>query len=264
MYSEYKFWYPPIYLNVINFIFGLCLIGLLVILYDFMVDQTEYLLLKLMSSLVLVLVDLAIIFNMFYEYLYNILYYSYNSNKLDSNKATDNQLLEDLKKEKAQIEKQWERLKEIQNYIEKFNWFVVIFTGLFLFHFNLVLIKVILVKPFENLVLIDYINFYGIVKGKIIDLSKLKFVLFVIPGCFIFTFAYIFVGIIVGIEYLVFKLFTNGTFLYYVLNTILFSGIGLIVLKVCSKFNLIGWVLNRFNHILKINKVIEKVEESEI
>jgi len=258
MYLEYKFNQIPIELNVINFLFGLCLFGLIVIIYDFITDYANYILLKFVCSLVLLLVDIAFIGLIFWEYLYHILYKSYHSNKTDRKKAVDNTLIEDLEKEKLQIEIRLERLKQISNYIHKYNWFVGIFTVIVFFHMGIVITNIYGNENFRKMEYLHWLNIYGIESGVRVKISFFKLVLSVFPAIIIFV-AYLFLGCFVIIGKL-FEKIGNPTSI----SIFMFIGIVIVMLYGFIRFNLVGWIYSKLNKKLKLNREIEKVEESEI
>jgi hypothetical protein len=258
MYLEYKFNQIPIELNVINFLFGLCLFGLIVIIYDFIIDYTNYLLLKFVCSLVLILIDIAFMLLIFWEYLYHILYKSYHSNKNDRKKTVDNTLIEDLEKEKLQIEKRLERLKQISNYIHKYNRFIGIFTVIVFFHMGIVITNIYGNENFRKMEFLHWLNIYGIESGVRVELSYFKLVLSPIPAIIIFV-AYLFLGCFVIIGKF-FEKIGNPTSI----SIIMFIGIVIVILYGFIRFNLVGLIYSKLKGRLNFNREIEKVEESEI
>jgi hypothetical protein len=258
MFLEYKFNQVPIDLNTINFLFGLCLFGLIIIIYDFIVDYTNYLLLKFVCSLVLILVDIAFMLLIFWEYLYHILYKSYHSNKNDRKKAVDNTLIEDLEKEKLHIEKGLERLKQISIYIHKYNWFVGILIVIVFFHMGIVITNIYGNENFRKMEFLHWLNIYGFESGTQVKISYFKLVLSPIPAIIIFV-AYLFLSCFVVIGKL-FEKIGNPTSI----SIFMFIGIVIVMLYGFIRFNLVGWIYSKLNKKLKLNREIEKVEESEI
>ena len=255
---EYRFLVEPFSIQTINIVLAFCFFSLGTILFDFFIDPSEKLLLKFNTTMVLILIIFGIITYFIHEFFYCNLYNNYQTNKTESHKTTDKDLLEDLKKEKEQLRNRLENLEQINKKLEFFYIFITIFTICFLIHLGMILI--IMNEKYKLGTVFKWINFYNINgQGALFkEFSILKSIVFIIPVLVLSPISFIIMGLLQLIFILCYKLLS----LSIIVNSIVFLGIGSIIVIGFVKYNFVEWFSNKLLTCYRTTKRIEKIEDA--
>jgi len=255
---EYRFLVEPFSIQTINIALGFCFFSLGTILFDFFIDPSEKLLLKFNTTMILVLIIFGITTYFIYEFFYNNLYHNYQTNKTENYKTTDKDLLQDLKKEKEQIRSRLDNLEHINKKLEFFYIFIAILTICFLIHLGMVLI--IMNEKYKLGTVFKWINVYNINgQGALFkEFSILKSIVFIIPVLVLSPISFIIMGFLQLFLFLCHKLLSINI----IVNSIVFLGIGSLIVVGFVKYNFVEWFSNKLLTCYRTKKRIEKIEDA--